>query len=125
MMQKQIALANQFEKRSRVRLQRNFAWGKRLELQIRAGRLFVEVKHARKINWPVNPKNLKWGKPEFRFQPIDNFLIGPRFNLETPRLALAPPVKLRIHCIQNAARFFVFQIKVAVASHAKSRSRKY
>ena len=67
-------------------------------------------------------KHLPGFQPEIRLQAIDDFAIRARLDFHAHGRAFAAPVKLRIDGIENAARFFLFEVKVAVARHSK-RSR--
>ena len=69
-------------------------------------------------------KHLPGCQPEIRLQAIDDLLIRPRLDFHPHRRALAAPVKLRVHGIQDAARFFLFEVKVAVARHSKRQPQR-
>ena len=64
-------------------------------------------------------KNLPGRETEIGAQALDDFGIGARFDLQAHRCALAAAMKLRVHRIENAARFFLAQIEIAVARDAK------
>ena len=97
----------------------------RLEFQVRPRRLVVQIEKPRKIDRPVAPENLPAAQPEIRSQPLDNFRTSAPASISSRTAApLPPPVQLRVHRIQNAARFLLAQIEVAVARDAERRGGK-
>ena len=85
------------------------------------GRLLEQIEKPRQIYGPVHLKHLPLGQRKVRPQSLDNFGVGALLDFQAHGRSLPAQVELRVHGIQNAARFLLAQIQVAVARHAKGR----
>ena len=77
------------------------------------------MEEALKIDWPVHGKNERWVEFERAGETIHDFGMSAGFDFEADGPAFPALRDLRVHGVEQAARFFLFEVEIAVAGDAE------
>ena len=89
--------------------------------QVRPRGFIIELKQPLQIDDAGYAEHQRFVQIEGGDESIDNFRVRARFDFQAHRVALAALRDLRVDRFQQRARFFLFEIEIAVAGDAKGR----
>ncbi len=121
MVQQDVAGAQVFEDVVGLAAQMQRLGCKGWKFQIRPLNVAVEEHHPRQVHGAIAAKDLVLFEFEVHAQPFDDVGMRAGLDLQPHRVALAPVVQLHADRFQQRPRFFLLEVEVGVARHAKRR----
>src|ERR1700761_2971653 len=120
-MHQDVLVAQDLEHRIGIVADADLFRSKRWIFQIGARRLFVKMKEPLYVDGAAHAKDERFVELKLRDEPLDDFGMSAFFNFQAHGDAFAALRDLRVNRLEQRARLFLLEVKIAVASDAERR----
>src|ERR1700675_1226397 len=121
MMEQYVLPADGFEHGIGIVAGMDLAWRKGRIFQVWPCSFFVEMEKTLQVDRALYAKHQRFVEFECGNQPLHYVGVSAGINFETHGVALAALGDLRIYRVEQAARFLLFKVEIAIAGDAKRR----